>query len=439
MESTPRSMSRLKPELSPFRPHFGQSPPVFVGRDPLIDDVGTGLVTGPTDRRYTSILAGTRGSGKTATLNEIEDMAAADGWVVLSLDAATPGLLQRTMDAISRAEEIYEEALGPGRGPLRRSVEKTLGISLGPLTGSMAWTEFREKRHMADLRGHLAFLARAASEVGTSVLLTVDELHAIDRTEGRRLSNDLQHITRRAEAPLAFVGAGLLELKHTLMRDRKMTFFHRCEDYEMPPLTEEDAVAGIHMPIAAAGGSITAEALKAAAAATQGSPYRLQLIGDNAWRIGGAPDKRIDLGDTQAAIVSAAATMDKRIGVPAWHDLAPRQQDALGTLAETQAPMSPRSVAERLGIARTHASKVLAELRDLGYANSETRGEYRISGLVSAQVARDAWDDGLSGSAAGGQPRRPAAAGRTLCRKWMPRAKAYCALSKGHAGGCRSG
>ena len=122
MEGTQRRMSRLRPETSPFRPHFGQSPPMFVGRDSMIDGLGTGLVTGPTDRRYTSILMDSRGSGKTATLNEIEDMAAAEGWVVLSIDAATPGLLQRTMDVIARADEEYEEALGQEHEPMRRRV-----------------------------------------------------------------------------------------------------------------------------------------------------------------------------------------------------------------------------------------------------------------------------------------------------------------------------
>ena len=439
MEGSQRRMSRLKPETSPFRPHFGQSPPTFVGRDSMIDDLGTGLVTGPTDRRYTSILMGSRGSGKTATLNEIEDMAAAEGWVVLSIDAATPGLLQRTMDAVARADEEYEDALGQGHEPMRRSVEKTLGMSLGPLRGSVAWTDFRDRRRQSDLRGHLAFLARAASEHGTSVLLTVDELHAVDRIEGRRLSNDLQHVTRRAEAPLAFIGAGLLEMKHTLMRDRKMTFFHRCEDYEMPPLLEEDAIDGIYTPVAAAGGSITSEALEAAAAATLGSPYRLQLIGDNAWRIGGAPDKQIDFDDVQAAILRAAATMDKRIGVPAWHDLSPSQQHALGALAEAGKPMQSRSVAERLGIAGSHANKVLGELRDLGYAESRRRGEYRMSGLVSARVVRDMWDDEAGVSATRSLDGRGATVGRAPCRKWMPRAKAYCVLAAGHAGGCRSG
>ena len=62
--------------------------------------------------------------------------------------------------------------------------------------------------------------------------------------------------------PLAFVGAGLLEMKTSLLMDRKMTFFHRCEHFEMPPLEVADAIVGLAGPIKEAGGKITEEALE---------------------------------------------------------------------------------------------------------------------------------------------------------------------------------
>ena len=175
------------PSTSPFSPHVGRAPQSLVGRDALLADLGGGLATGPRDARYTSILMGVRGSGKTVLLSEIEDRAASDGWVVLSLDAGTPGLLDRIVQTIRNADRAYE-ALGIAGFGTSRSVEKSVGIRLGPLAGEISTTEHQDRMAHMGLREHLVFLAQAALKSETSVLLTVDEMHGIarrGRTEDR--------------------------------------------------------------------------------------------------------------------------------------------------------------------------------------------------------------------------------------------------------------
>jgi len=76
-------------DSNPFSPGFGRSPRSLVGREDLLGNLASGLLSGPEDNRYTSIVMGVRGSGKTVALNEIEDSAARSGWVVLSMDAGT--------------------------------------------------------------------------------------------------------------------------------------------------------------------------------------------------------------------------------------------------------------------------------------------------------------------------------------------------------------
>ena len=424
------------PASTPFSPHFGGTPNTLVGRDDLLGTLGSGLATGPNDKWYTTIIMGVRGSGKTTILNEIEDRAAADGWVVLSLDAGTPGLLDRIAQAMAQANRSYEslELEGDARG---RSVGKSLGVRLGPLEGKMEATDFFESPTMG-LREHLVFLAHQAMKQGTSVLLTVDEMHGIDRVEARRLSNDIQHITRRAGLPLAFVGAGLLEMKHTLMRDRKTTFFHRCEDYELPPLDVVDAMKGIAAPIEDAGGSISPDALNLAATAVKGSPYRLQVIGDAAWRLSDAPETSIDTRIVEMAVTAADEVVEKNIGIPAWHDLSEREKSVVVSLASQSGASDAIKVARDVGISSRQASGLLIHLRDGGYVTSLGNGNYELSGLVPAKVALGAHSSGEGSSA---EPiHRPAASGRAAarCRKWMPRARAYCSLRAGHAGRCRS-
>ena len=419
------------PGTSPFSPHFGRTPWSLVGRDDLLSDLGNGLATGPGDARYTSVLMGVRGSGKTVLLNEIEDRAAADGWVVLSLDAGTPGLLDRIVSAICYADDTYEalEASGVGR---TRSVEKSVGIRLGLVEGRVATKEYRDRMGSMGLREHLSYLAQAASNCGTSVLLTVDELHGIERVEGRRLSNDLQHITKRADMPLAFLGAGLLEMKTTLLRDRKMTFFHRCEHFEMPPLETVDAVVGLARPIGEAGGKIANEALRLASEAVGSSPYKLQVIGDLAWKIAGAPESPIEVHVVEAAIDAASEVVKKKVSIPAWHDLSNGEQSVLSAVAARGGAATPSEITSGTRISSGYANETLGRLRDAGYLDKPRKGMYRLTELVPVEVV--ASESGFQ-EVGVVQPSTPVA---RKCREWMPRAKTHCVLNAGHSGGHRS-
>lgn len=395
---------------------------------------------------------GVRGSGKTVMLNEIEDLAAADGWVVLSMDASTPGLLGRIIRTIGQARRNYE-ALDLGGPGSRRSKERSMGIRLGVLEGRWAATEHYDPGSETGLREQLTDLADAARQAGTSVLVTVDEMHGIDRNEARRLSNDLQHITKRSGMPLAFVGAGLLEVKHTLMADKGLTFFHRCEQYEMPPLGIADATKGLRHPIIDAGGSIEDDALSTAARSVGAFPYKLQVVGHNAWTLADAPDKPIRLYDTRKAIEIAEEIVDRNISIPAWHDLADSPQRFMQALALLGGSAGLGDIAKEAGIAGKQASAIQHRLSLSGYTTGGM-GMVQLTELVPARVVIEESRAGLATEfpsrraenelGAADPPAKAANPAATSskqverCRRWMPRAKAYCALATGHAGRCRS-
>ena len=437
---------------NPFSPGFGRSPSSLVGRDDLRVELASGLATGPNDNRYTSVLMGVRGSGKTVMLNEIEDLAAADGWVVLSMDASTTGLPGRIIRTIGQARRNYEalDLGGPGN---RRSKERSMGIRLGVLEGKWAATEHYDPVSETGLREQLADLADAARQAGTSVLVTVDEMHGIDRNEARRLSNDLQHITKRSGMPLAFVGAGLLEVKHTLMADKGLTFFHRCEQYEMPPLGIADVIKGLRHPIIDAGGSIEDDALSMAARSVGAFPYKLQVVGHNAWTLADAPDKPIRLYDIQKAIEIAEEIVDRNVSAPAWHDLADSAQRFMQALALLGGSAGLRDIAQEAGISGKQASAIQHRLSLSGYTTGRA-GIVQLTELVPARVviaesrvelATEVEPRRIENAPDATDPSKTAASSRSTslqqidrCRRWMPRVKAYCVLAAGHAGRCRS-
>ncbi|MCY4457926.1 MAG: ATP-binding protein [Acidimicrobiaceae bacterium] len=414
----------------------------MVGRDSILSDLGDGLVSGPNDKRYTSILMGVRGSGKTVTLNELEDRAVRDGWIVLSMDASTAGLLERIVGAVEHAAKTVE-SLNMNHAQMSRSVEKSIGIKLGPVTGKLRATESRDLHIRMGIWGHLTNLVDAAHSNGTSVLLSVDELHSIDRAEGRRLANDLQHITRRSDKPLAFVGAGLPGIKHTLLRDRKLAFFQRCEPYDMPPVSSNDARIGLSNPIRSAGGSITPDALQAAADAVDGSPYKLQVIGDTAWRIAGGASNEIDIWVVARAIDAAQKEAAAKISMPAWYDLSESDQELLGIVASKGGLVTLQVIQLAASLSNTAATNTLKRLTDLCYVTRPYRGAYQLTDLVPPGLILEelGWrKEGkpnavLPPNAGSHNPRR---ALKPKCRKFMPRSNSYCVLPNGHAGGCRS-
>lgn len=420
------------PSTNPFTPDFGQAPHALVGRDAVISDLLSGLATGPTDARFTTILLGPRGSGKTVVQAEIEDRVAAAGWLVLSVDSNTPGLSDRVEQAIARARDTYEGADEADLDKGRRT--RWTGLTLGPV----GWHRevFDAVRPDWDMRHQLAALAEHAARSDTAVLLTVDELQGGDAVELRRLAGDLQKIVKKDSLPLAFLGAGLSELKHTLLTNNTLTFFHRCARTEMPPLSVADATAGLRRTILAAGGSIDSDALALAAEAAGSLPYRLQVVGHNAWNIAGAPADAIDLDAAQQAARLADKTIDDRLSIPAWHDLGSTDQAYLHAVAEAGGE-SDRALIARAMIrsARTLANAE-QRLTSSGYITSTPPGRIALTDLMPSRVVL------ASMSAVSGYGDSHATAGSSAsdrCNEYMPRAKANCVLTSGHAGGHRSG
>ncbi len=116
------------------------------------------------------------------------------------MDASTPGLLERIVSTIAGAGARYESLDLPD-STTQRSVQRSVGIRLGVSEGNLTTTESYHPRSPTGLGEQLTLLVEAAQRHERRVLLTVDELHGVDRREARRLSSDLQHITKRAGLP----------------------------------------------------------------------------------------------------------------------------------------------------------------------------------------------------------------------------------------------
>ena len=96
-------------------------------------------------------------------------------------------------------------------------------------------------------------------------------------------ANAIQHVARREQRPVVFIGAGLPEVEDTVLADGGITFFQRCRRVAIGPISDEDVRAALEQPVVDAGGWIKPAALDAAVAAASGYPFMVQLIGFHAW------------------------------------------------------------------------------------------------------------------------------------------------------------
>lgn len=425
---------------NPFSPDFGQTPAHLVGRDGITRSLGTGLASGPAARTFTTVLMGPRGSGKTVVLTEMEQRAAASGWIVISLDASTHGILDRIQQSVTHAWETHEgaEAADPDKGRAGR----WSGVTLGPL--GLQRAVHAEVRPDWDARHLLTRLAEHAQQAGISVLLTIDELHSGDRNELRRFSADLQHITKRAHLPLAVMSAGLSEMKHTLLMDQKMTFFRRCARFDMPDLSSADVVAGLRIPVEESGGKIDRDALDFGARTCGPLPYEMQLIGYHAWTIAGAPRRPIDKQAVEQACDLASGSVVEDLVVPAWHDQSRSHQEFLGAVADAGGQAPPEYIAARLEGNFVTLSETAKRLVATGYLAETADGTLHLTSLMPTDAVGGFMAHRRRFRAAEGSATDPnAGSGNRVrvvrCGEYMPRAKAHCVLPSGHSGGHRSG
>ena len=426
--------------INPFTPDFGRRPSHLVGQDAILGDVQNALSMGPGVPEYTRILIGHRGSGKTTLLAEVADIAQADGLMVVQADAASPGLNERIITAVSEELARYETiADALARRMQKQSKPRVAGVGVGPLSAS--WESPATESASVDLRYTLLRLAEAAQQAGSGVALVVDELHAGSRDELRRLAADLQHITKTKELPLSFTGAGLLEMEYTVLADKKMTFFHRCARHRIEGVERGDAWACLRRTITESGLEVGEEALRIMADSVTGKTfYHLQSVGYRAWRIGAASGGEIDATAAREAVREADADSHHKIAVPLFHDLAPSDQILLETLASMGGRADSQELSQRLseigvrGNAQRRAGQRLGVLGLVGQGGGHVWQE----GMLTVDDVLKA-TSGIGGPAYNGGTRQDQALGQiAMCGHVMPRAKAKCILPPGHGGKHRS-
>ena len=147
---------------NPFTPNFGQIPQVFAGRQTLQREMIEALESPWGHPNQTTIIIGSRGSGKTALLRDMAVEAEQRGWISVNV-TCIKGI----------QEDILQQARRKGKELLQPTEERKItGISLGQLGG----LEFSHQQISQNWRSQISDILDELAEHNVGLLLAIDEV-----------------------------------------------------------------------------------------------------------------------------------------------------------------------------------------------------------------------------------------------------------------------
>jgi hypothetical protein len=373
----------MNPLTNPFSPGAGNQPPELAGRSDLLRQVEVLLARVKAGRSEQSMfMVGLRGVGKTVLLNRVREMAAAQGYQALLIEAREskplPLLLlpplRQTLFALDRMQDISQKVKRGLRvlrsfiGAVKVKVGDTeFGLDIDPETGCADSGDLE-----ADLAELFVAVGEAAADRGTAVAIIIDELQYMSEVEMSALIMAIHKVSQRS-LPLVLIGAGLPQLVG--LAGKSKSYAERLFTYpEVGALSLEDASLALQGPVATQGVTFSPEALAEVFRVTQGYPYFLQEWGYQTWNM--AEQSPIDLPLIQKTTVASTARLDQSFFRVRFDRLTPREKDYLSALAEMGAG-NQRSggVAERLGVKVQTIAPLRSSLIKKGMIYSPAHGD----------------------------------------------------------------
>ncbi|QOT18584.1 AAA family ATPase [Paenarthrobacter sp. YJN-5] len=360
--------------LNPFKPTAGATPPALVGRAGLLDEFEYGLQQGSGAPGLLTIITGSRGIGKTVMLNEAEGIAREQGWAVISR-TATPGFLGGIGDDMLR---LLDEL---GDGPPSRKITAFSAAGFG-LTTQLPPERANDWRRIG------GELLRRLGEKGTGLVITIDEIHAVDRTEISQLAADVQHFIREG-LPVGLIFAGLPSAVSDLLNEGVATFLRRADRINLHEAAIAEVTASYKELFSQGGIDVTPGLISKAAEATEGYPFLIQLVGYFLWLEAGKADWALNEDSVERAIRAAERRNSLVVVESALSDISDKDREFLDAMAAQDGPSTAGQIGGILQAKPNLVSKYRKRLIAAGLIESAGYGkvDFAIPGL--RQYLRD--------------------------------------------------
>ena len=373
----------MNPIKNPFSPGAGSPPPELVGRDPLLEQarILLGRIRGKRSEK-SMLLTGLRGVGKTVLLNEIERVARAEDYRIISIEAHEDKALGpliashlRTLlfevDRVAGAGEKVKRGLR-----VLRSFISGLNITLGDVTMGLDIDPEKGAADSGDIEIDLPNLfvavGEAAVERGVAVAVLIDEIQYFSHKELGALIMAMHRVQQR-QLPILLIGAGLPILPG--LAGESKSYAGRLFNFSnIGALSEDDSAKALRDPAQVAGVDFDDAALKEIFRLTKGYPYFLQEWGYQAWNL--AESSPITLQVVRKATAMVIPRLDQNFFKVRFDRLTPSEKNFLRAMADLGAGAHRTGdIADKLGVKVTSLGPVRAKLIKKGMIYSPAHGD----------------------------------------------------------------
>jgi hypothetical protein len=363
---------------NPFKPSAGSSPPELIGRDSSLQRIREAVSDGPGAPGRIALFTGARGIGKTVMLNEFEDAFLTAGWLTIGV-TATPGLLAE----LTRRATALRDGQEP---PPRRRLS---GVSLPGGVGA-DWDNLDPGQ--LDLRATLTELIETLAP-DRGVVITVDEVHGGERDQLREVAALSQHLVRE-DRQFALAMAGLPSAVSNLLSDHVLTFLRRADRHDLRSLAIDDVEDALRSTVEANGRSIDAATCLAAAEATAGYPFMVQLVGYQMWRAG--TGRSITAEDVEQGVSRARSRLRELVHETALNDLSEVDREFLKAMSVDDGPSRVADIARRMDKRSQYVNTYRGRLAAAGVIESPARGRVDFAIPYLRETLRETLGETLS-------------------------------------------
>ncbi len=344
-----------------FVPSFGNRPRNLVGREEILRAFESALGSVPGSRERAMLLLGQRGSGKTVLLLEFAALAGTRGCVVASPTVVSKELPKR----------ILEKLRDAGADDLPGAKARLSGGSVNVLGFGGGFDLKLEDQAPKSFAWQLSSICSALNRSGKPVLILVDEVQA-NQEALRQLIVSYQEMVG-AGMDVFLVLAGLPASISSVLNDRVLTFLNRAVKIELPPLRIGDVTLYYQKAFADLNVRLDDGQIAAAANATGGSPYLMQLIG-HYLVLGADAGSQITEEQFSAALQRAREDFVNDICATALAPLSDKDVAFLNAMAEDEEEAEISAVISRLNCSSSLAQTYKRRLMQAGIIHQPRRG-----------------------------------------------------------------
>ena len=369
--------------VNPYAPGAGTPPPVMTGRDDLVAIARVALVRAKAGRSAKSFVAvGLRGVGKTVVLNRILDLAEAEGFQTIQIEADEDKPLVELLipqikrvlfrlDRIDGAQEVVRRGLR-----VLKSFVSSAKLKYGEFEAGLDLNAEQGSADSGDLATDLPDLMLAVGEAAkaksTAVAIFIDEVQYLTQAELRSLIGGLHRINQR-QLPIVLIAAGLPQVI-ARMGEAKSYAERLLSFPRVDALGEPEARAALVEPARAADVEFDEEAVSEIVRVTRGYPYFLQEWGYVIWNT--AAHTPITIADVAAAAFETRRRLDQsffRVRIDRMTPSEKRYIRAMASLGE--GPHRSGDIALQYGAKVSKVAPIRSSLIGKGMIYSPAHGD----------------------------------------------------------------